>query len=356
MKRLLLSTIVLLVFTVNEICASPAHGHYRWRNDNGTEATATWKAAEDIPVTQSDESNIRLRLELYHHTSTTDFSKVCYLYYASLKDTVWQQVTDNTAKAFVFFDSPNLTNAGATVSSRLSKSNASCTNQAGLIRDVQGAFLVDFGKDQRKEYEFSIKPTPNINFDQTFIFRVEDEDVSIADFFFSVETCPRLTLSKPVLTITAKDTSRVQGAENPQFKLTYSGFVDGDDESVLGQMPGLICDANPASAPGQYNIVPYNATDNKYSFIYVPGKLTVTLPSGIGDKSLEKSLIYPNPVRDYLFISDQIDKDVTVSISDLSGRVVLEQKIVNNSLNLQSLQNGIYIVKINDMVYKITKE
>lgn len=347
---------VLLAFTVNEIWATPSHGHYRWRNDNGTEATATWKADENVAVTQSNEGNIRLRLELYHYSSATEFSKVCYLYYASLIDTVWHQVTDNAANAFVFSESENITNGGATVSTRLKSSNVSCTNQAGLIREAQGAFLVSFEQDQRKEYEFCVKPTPGTDFSQTFIFRVEDENVASADFWYSLDASPKLQLEKPVLTVTADNASRPQGQENPEFTLTYSGFVDGDDESVLDQSPELICSANTSSVPGQYDIVPYNAEDNKYAFNYVTGKLTVTAPSGIEDKSLEKSLVYPNPVRDYLTVSDQVDKDAVVRISDLSGRVVLEQKIINKSINLQSLQKGIYIVRINDTVYKINKE
>jgi len=39
--------------------------HYRWRNDDGTESSASWKAAEDIDITgQAKTTNMRLRVQL----------------------------------------------------------------------------------------------------------------------------------------------------------------------------------------------------------------------------------------------------------------------------------------------------
>ncbi len=359
MKKVLLISPLLLFFTVSELFAlivfSPSHGNYRWRNDNGTEVTATWKASENDSVIQSNESNIRLRMEIYH-TSASDTSLVGYLYYASFADTVWHQVTDDLDNAFVFASSTNLTNGAPTTGERLSKKNGSCVTQPGIVRTQSGGFTVNLSQDQRKEYEFCIKPSPNAKYDQTYAFRIEDEVVEVPSIYYTYGTAPRLHLQKPVLTVTAVDVSRPQHQENPEFSYTYSGFVDGDDESVLDQAPSIICDADTSSTPGTYDIVPYGGSDNKYEYNPVVGTLTVTQPTAIEQYNADVIKVFPNPFRDIVFIEGKILEGQTVSVADLTGRLVSKQKIENGTIDLSSLQKGIYLLKINNSVYKITKE
>lgn len=355
MKKNLIFTTCLLFITVFELLASPGHGHYRWRNDNGTEVTATWRAEEDDSVIVSDERNIRLRLEMWHSTGS-DINLICYLYYASLNDTVWHMVTDNTSNAFVFADSPNLTNGNATTGTRLSKTDESYTNQSGIIRDAAGAFLVTMSAGQRKEYEFCIKATPNNNFNQGFFFRVDDENVNEANFYFSYTDLPKLFLKKPVLTVTADNKSRPQGQANPELTVTYNGFVDGDDASVLDTLPSIFCEATESSTPGQYNIVPYGGSDNKYDFLFVIGKLTVTDGTGIEQVNDTKPVFYPNPVQDVLYIKGQLPENQIIRISDLTGRTLIEQELAGGSVDMHSLNKGIYLLHINDHVFKIAKE
>jgi hypothetical protein len=355
MKKNLIFTMCLLFITVFEILASPGHGHYRWRNDNGTEALASWRAEEDDSVVVSDEGNIRLRLEMWH-SSGTDINLICYLYYASLNDTVWHVITDNASNAFVFADSPNLTNGDATTGQRLSKYNDGHTNQPGIIRDAPGAFLVTMSAGQRKEYEFCIKATPNTNFNQGFVFRIEDENVEEADFYYNISSLPKLFLRKPILTVTANNATRPQGQANPDFTVTYTGFVDGDDESELDNLPSVSCSANESSAPGQYDIVPYGGSDNKYDFLFVVGKLTVTDATGIEQVSDIKPVFFPNPVQDILYIKGQLPENQIIRITDLTGRMLIEQEPVNGAIDLHSLSKGIYLLHLNDNVYKIAKE
>ncbi len=355
MKKNLFFTLSLLLTAVSGLLASPGHGNYRWRNDNGTEATATWRADENDSVIVSDEGNIRLRLELWHNEGS-DINLICYLYYASLSDTVYHMITDNTSNAFVFADSPNLTNGNATTGQRLSKTDNSHTNQPGIIRDAPGAFLVTLAAGIRKEYEFCIKATDNAIYNQTYLFRVEDEDVESASFFYIATSAPRLHLKKPLLTVTANNMTRLPGQPNPVFTATYSGFVDDDDESTLDTPPSFSCSANESSAPGQYDIVPYGASDNKYDFLYVTGKLTVSDGTGINDLTGYKPVIYPNPAKDILFIKGLFPENQIVRVTDLTGRTLIEQEPINGSVDLRSLSKGIYLIHINGNVYKIAKE
>jgi gliding motility-associated-like protein len=86
----------------------------------------------------------------------------------------------------------------------------------------------------------------------------------------------QLTIAKAFLTISVLNTSRLYGAFNPAFTLTYSGFVNGDDENGLDAVPIASTTATITSGTGTYPIIPSSGIDNNYTFVYVSGQLTVT--------------------------------------------------------------------------------
>jgi len=90
-----------------------------------------------------------------------------------------------------------------------------------------------------------------------------------------------LTITKAPLTVTVQDAEREQGVENPQFVLTYSGWKNGDTESVLTKKPMATTTATKDSPAGVYDIVVSGGEAQNYELDYVNGKLTVTVPSGI---------------------------------------------------------------------------
>ncbi len=85
-----------------------------------------------------------------------------------------------------------------------------------------------------------------------------------------------LTVNKVPLTISATNQTRAYGEFNPEFSITYSGFVPGDDESILVNKPYAQSDAGVNSDAGTYDINISGASDPNYSFIYKNGSLTVT--------------------------------------------------------------------------------
>jgi filamentous hemagglutinin family protein len=84
-----------------------------------------------------------------------------------------------------------------------------------------------------------------------------------------------LTTLRALLTVTADDTSREYGLGNPLFTASYSGFVNGDDASVISGLDFLTV-ATTASDVGTYAITPFGASASNYDFSYVPGTLTIT--------------------------------------------------------------------------------
>lgn len=85
----------------------------------------------------------------------------------------------------------------------------------------------------------------------------------------SMEILPR------ELTVTADDKVRDYGAPNPAFTLTYSNFGFTDDETVLTTIPTVSSIAGNNSIPGDYPIDLSGGVASNYTFIYIPGKLTI---------------------------------------------------------------------------------
>jgi len=85
-----------------------------------------------------------------------------------------------------------------------------------------------------------------------------------------------LTITKATLTATANDQSRLLGTPNPPLTISYSGFLNADDESDLDVIPLATTTATTSSPVGGYPITLAGGSDNNYNFTYVPGTLTVT--------------------------------------------------------------------------------
>jgi hypothetical protein len=85
-----------------------------------------------------------------------------------------------------------------------------------------------------------------------------------------------LTINQAIVTIKANDTIRLVGQQNPTFRLTFTGFVNGENERVLTAQPGVTTTANNNSIPGAYPIEVKNATAVNYDFRYTNGILTVS--------------------------------------------------------------------------------
>ncbi len=84
-----------------------------------------------------------------------------------------------------------------------------------------------------------------------------------------------MTINKATIVATADNKSRITSFANPPFTISYSGFLNGETESVLDQLPTATCTATPASPAGAYPIVVAGGIDGNYTFQYVNGTLTV---------------------------------------------------------------------------------
>ncbi|MCY1636693.1 MBG domain-containing protein [Marinifilum sp. D737] len=169
-----------------------------------------------------------------------------------------------------------------------------------------------------------------------------------------------LSIGKAELTVTADNQSREQGAENPELTLSYSGFLNGDDESDIDVLPVATCEADENSTPGDYDITIDSGEDNNYDFNYVKAVLSVTLVTGIADLELAELVAYPNPSKEWLAIKWTGNRtyNAEIQILSMNGSVVKTIHDYNkgSKINISELRAGTYMVRIKiEDTYQIKK-
>ncbi|MCC9018825.1 MBG domain-containing protein [Flavobacterium lipolyticum] len=111
-----------------------------------------------------------------------------------------------------------------------------------------------------------------------------------------------LTIGKVPLIVTANNKSRTYGAVNPDFTMSYSGFVNGDTAGSLTTAPSAATSAVTSSSVGSYDITVSGGISDKYDFTYAKGALTVNkaqLTVTAGNKSRAYGAVNPDLTVSY---------------------------------------------------------
>ncbi len=97
-----------------------------------------------------------------------------------------------------------------------------------------------------------------------------------SDQEFTVDIPYSYTITQAPLTARVKDATRLYGDPNPQFVAEYTGFVSGENASVITN-PGIYTtSAIQKSDVGTYEVKLQGASAKNYTFTYESGTLTVT--------------------------------------------------------------------------------
>ncbi|MFL2912189.1 MAG: YDG domain-containing protein [Opitutales bacterium] len=83
-----------------------------------------------------------------------------------------------------------------------------------------------------------------------------------------------LTINPAALTITADNISKVYGGADPVRTLTYNGFMNGEDDSVIFGLDVTAPTGSSATA-GTHAVIPSGATAANYNISFIPGTLSV---------------------------------------------------------------------------------
>ena len=97
-----------------------------------------------------------------------------------------------------------------------------------------------------------------------------------ANFLGATGIAQSFTVAKAVLTITASNGTMVYNTSLPVITPSYSGFVNGENTQVLNAFPVCASTVKVYANVGTYPTACANAVAANYSFVYVPGTITIT--------------------------------------------------------------------------------
>ena len=145
------------------------------------------------------------------------------------------------------------------------------------------------------------------------------------------------TIAKAKLTVKANDMTITQGAEAPEYTVTYDGFVNDESASVLGGELAFNCEYRQGADAGTYTIMPEGLTSSNYDIVYDKGKLTVEKReepakennTGIAFTSFDakavigESVALPKLQNPYNLPIEWLSSNIKVATVDQNGMVTL---------------------------------
>jgi hypothetical protein len=123
--------------------------------------------------------------------------------------------------------------------------------------------------------------------------------------------------------------SKSSGGNNEKYSYIYTGLISSENYFRLKQVD----------------------LDGKFSY----SKIKSVRPAKQVNSVESNVIIYPNPVRDVLNITNIESSNYTAKIVDMSGRVIKSFVMRNgqNQIDVASLKSGIYLISMNDMNGKV---
>ena len=85
----------------------------------------------------------------------------------------------------------------------------------------------------------------------------------------------QVIVNKASLTVEPVSAERCYGDANPDFKINYTGFKNGDTVEELAELPLATCSATKQSNVGEYEVIISEINDKNYALTYRKGTLTV---------------------------------------------------------------------------------
>lgn len=150
----------------------------------------------------------------------------------------------------------------------------------------------------------------------------------------------------------------VSGSSSSSGNLSYSFSVPTSASSGVTRMRvSMKWDAAPSSCEtfsyGEVEDYTVNIGSSSKGIrshnIIIDGKLG-------NEASIFDASISPNPSVDFVKIKLADDRNATFKVTTLTGQQVLTGKVTHNNLNISSLNNGIYILEVNDGQKSFTKK
>lgn len=154
------------------------------------------------------------------------------------------------------------------------------------------------------------------------------------------------TINKAALTVTANSENITYGDDKPTFSVSYSGFVNNENESVLGGSLVLECGYVRYGNVGTYSITPIGLTSGNYAITFESGRLKVSKKQISAKISLLSDSIYvtdhvltvANPSVEF---SGLVNGDtLTVTYTAVNNETTVATPLTDST----TLEKGVYTV------------
>ncbi len=140
----------------------------------------------------------------------------------------------------------------------------------------------------------------------------------------------KLTVGKRTIDVKVGDCIRVYNEENPEFAVSYSGFVNNESEKVFTAMPTLYCSADKTTDVGSYEITASGAEAANYDFNYKSGTLTI--------EKATQEIVWEQDLSEVV-LGDQVELTATAT----SGLAIEYQLADNNFVSIYEANGKVYL-------------
>ena len=127
---------------------------FRARNDNGSETTATWKAANNTNWSQAVDTNFRVRFLIQEKAGNNPVNMTCQLQY-NLAGAGWNNVTGSSS--VVRASSSTQFTDGTLTTEQMGGAQSFSDGEMDEVDGLCNAPEADMGANQETEFEFSLQ-------------------------------------------------------------------------------------------------------------------------------------------------------------------------------------------------------
>lgn len=210
------------------------------------------------------------------------------------------------------------------------------------------------GKEIEPEYTnnlpFKFKPDDDITLGKNVGSYTKTGPVTFSnnDMSFTVELPYEYTISPKTVTAHVKDATREYGEANPEFEVELTGFVSGEDQSVITNKGNYSTTAKPKSEVGTYEITLSGMEAQNYVFQYESGNLTVTkapLKISAGNYTIRQGEPLPKFVATYEGFKNDETEQVLTTLPTISCGITNTDVVGEYPIVVSGAEAGNYEVE-----------
>lgn len=163
---------------------------------------------------------------------------------------------------------------------------------AALPAKVYGDADFETGAASGRDIQYSMNVVGVIEVNAGKVHILKAGRVIITAFDGKTAIQQELFIAKATLSVTTAPAERQYGAANPLFVLSYTGFVNGDNETSLNAKPVAVADVDALTPAGAYPVKVSGGVSENYSFVFTDGSIII-------NKSNQSIAFGPLPVKIY---------------------------------------------------------